>query len=82
MKRAMAIAMFAGLCTMLTSMVGCELMGKNHQRSASEMLAAEDKGPSEGAKSSSDDERPRGAWSSEAADIEKKLTRRSADPNW
>ena len=77
---------FMGLAALalILSSSGCETLGQGRRKESSELLAGrfEPASPIEGARGRTDSARSRGAWSSEAADIETNLTNRSADPSW
>lgn len=63
---------------------GCETLGQGRRKPPAGALAGdfEPASPVEGGRGRADSARPPGAWSSDAADIEKHLNHRSADPNW
>lgn len=77
------IVFVLGISALLTLSAGCESMDMGSRRTSPEMLSG-GTAPAlpEGTRGQERAARPRGAWSSDAADIEKNLTRRNADPNW
>lgn len=80
MKRISAVL---GL-TILTMAAGCETLGKPRRETLPAGLPGhfEPESPMAGAKGLTESARPPGAWSRDAADIERSLNNRSANPSW
>ena len=77
------IAAVLGLSAIVGMVAGCETMGWGRNRPAPALGPAEpEPATPEGSVGRSRGDQRRGAWSSDAADIEKSLMRRSASADW